>query len=221
MSIQHIASLPQLAEAIKGYTLGGVHTSIPAIVTDYDQDAHTCSAKPVTKYRFVDADTEESSYVDPAIIPNIPIWYPGNGAGFSIVWTLAVGDPVMLVFAERSIEEWATTGQGNNTPQDTRRFDTNDAVAIPMYYSTRDKLPAADSSATVFNGACFKFGSSGASALVGMAGAIADKINEIINVFNTHTHATAGSIGTPTPPAGPPLSPTDESELGTDTIKSE
>lgn len=52
---------------------------------------------------------------------------------------MKAGDGVLLVFSQRSIENWLDGSKGS--PDDPRMFDLSDAFAIP---SCNTKSPAAD-----------------------------------------------------------------------------
>ena len=102
-----------------------MHTGMPAKVESYDAATQKVSVQPVIKGRYEDGET-----FDEPIIPDVPLCYP-SGAGYMITWPLEKGDYVMLVFAERSIDEWLDQGGDGKEAQSLRRFDAADAVAIP------------------------------------------------------------------------------------------
>lgn len=62
-------------------------------------------------------------------ITNIPILYPQSGT-FYLRFPLAIGDIVLLVFCDKSLDKWLGTG-GIVDPQDTRRHSLSDAFAVP------------------------------------------------------------------------------------------
>jgi hypothetical protein len=63
------------------------------------------------------------------IVEDVPVVYPGGG-GFFFTFDILPGSYVLLLFAERSIENWANLG-GIGDPQSTRKCDLSDAIAIP------------------------------------------------------------------------------------------
>ena len=119
---------PNLSQVLKQsvlYHLNDTHTSMVGEVTKYDATKNTVDVQPVIRARFTDGTTEQVP-----IVSNVPIAYP-QGAGFSIRFPMSVGDFVMLVFAERALDEWKSEGGSNVEAQSRRRFDMSDAVAIP------------------------------------------------------------------------------------------
>ena len=105
-----------------------VHTAIPAEVLSYDPLKQQVQAK-ISINRVV--NEEEIEY---PILDGIQVIFP-RGGSYGITFPLVKGDGVLLLFSERSLERWRTTGNGY-PPYDARRFDLNDAVAIPGMFPT-------------------------------------------------------------------------------------
>lgn len=120
--------------------LGRVRVAIPAKVVSYDAAKQTITAQVVIRSRYLDADGAEVAYL-PAPVANVPVDFP-SGGGYAITWPLNAGDPVVLVVCDRSVDEWKTTAQGDNTPAVPRRFDLTDAIAIPGGRSPASPLGA-------------------------------------------------------------------------------
>lgn len=66
----------------------------------------------------------------PPNIVSVPIVWPGaSGGEASMTMPLKPGDGVVLLFSQRSLEDWLN---GNaEAPSDPRMFDITDAIAIP------------------------------------------------------------------------------------------
>jgi len=123
-----MAKTPTLSEVINlaiennSYNL---HTSIPAIVESFDYTKKTISAKIALKRKY----KSENQSKELPILTDIPILYPQTNKSI-ISFPLEKKDPVLLIFSERSIDAWKTTG-GITDPQDTRKHNISDAIAIP------------------------------------------------------------------------------------------
>lgn len=125
-------SAPNLEEIVEAGVNAGletVYTSQPAIVVSFDKATHTVSAQPINQqyHRNEDGDFDK---VTPTIIPHIPVYYLGSGNN-RITFPVQKGSIVLLVHTTHTNEGWHhSTGTGVVDPQDMRRHDYTDAVAI-------------------------------------------------------------------------------------------
>lgn len=164
-----------------------VHTCLPGTIASYDEATQTATIAPAVKFKYRKADGTIENYAPPAI-PKVPIAFPG-GEGWSITWPLAAGDPVTLVFAERSLDEWRTVRGSAHEARDVRRFDLTDAIAIPGGRSPADPLPAEgyDPAALVIRGTLIKLGSSAASDFVALSSLTDAALAQLAAVFDAWT----------------------------------
>lgn len=107
---------------------------IPGRIQSYDKDSRTATVKPSVRQR-----TLHGELLDIPPIAGIPVVWPSSGA-FSLVGDLALGDGVMLVFAETSIGSWIK-GSGDADAEDETRFSLHDAIAVPGLWA-RSKVPS-------------------------------------------------------------------------------
>ena len=114
-------SLSDLLEAFGAAQSENVHTSLPGVVTAVK--GNRVNVQPSLNRALRDGRTESLP-----VVPNVPIWFP-RGGGAAITWPVKAGDGCMLVFAERSLDEWKSGG-GTVTPDDPRRHGLSDAVAL-------------------------------------------------------------------------------------------
>lgn len=104
------------------------HTAIPGEVISYDPVKQTVQVK-------VSIDREiAGEQIAYPILDGIAVIFPRSGS-HGISFPLEKGDGVILLFSERSLESWRTRGSGY-PPYDSRKFDLNDAVAIPGMFPT-------------------------------------------------------------------------------------
>lgn len=183
---------------------GGLHTCLPGYVLAYDRTTQTCDVQPAVRGRVQAADGVVSE-IDLPALKGVPVAFP-SGASFSLTFDLTVGDPVVVMFAERAIDVW----KGNQPAtivgvQEPRRFDLSDAYAIPGGRPPVAPLPATDyaSGATVLRSSDVRLGSSAAAKHVALGEDVVSALNTLIGVFNTHTHVYAPGPGTPVPTAPP------------------
>ena len=128
-----------LNDAIKAaidYKLNNVHTALPASIISYDYTTQKASVQPLLNKSWT-----SGSNVNPAnnnaanelstpmpVLDNVPVIFPRAGGG-GLTFPVVSGDTCLLVFIERSTDLWLTVG-GQVTPDDNRKFDLSDAVAI-------------------------------------------------------------------------------------------
>jgi len=115
-----------LAEVIKSginARLIDLHTALPGEVQSYNSTLQTVDVK-VSIDRYING--KKVSY---PILQSVPVVFPRTGK-YSISFPLESGDGVLLIFNERNLDNWYGVGSGQE-PIDGRKFDINDAVAIP------------------------------------------------------------------------------------------
>lgn len=121
---------PTLAEVLKTAMLNfslDLRCCMPATIVKYDYKKQVVDATPDFKNVYPDG-----SEVDMPTIYNIPLCFQ-RGDGSFISLPLKKGNKVLLIFSDRSIEKWQTSGAQNN-PQDPRAHHLSDAFAIPCGY---------------------------------------------------------------------------------------
>lgn len=126
---------PTPAEVIKAAmarALKETHVACPAKVVRYDASKQHVDVKPLLKEQF---ENESGELVDVSlpVISSVPLAFPGSGT-FRITFPVAVGDEVLLVFADRPIDKWQAGG-GEVSPADDGRHRLTDAIAIPGLHS--------------------------------------------------------------------------------------
>lgn len=118
---------PTLAEVIRTVIdakLVDLHTSLPGKVVDYDSAKQTATVK-ISLMRMYEGETQA---VELPPIPNVPVVWPRT-AKAQVHLPLAADDDVWLIFSERSLDQWKSSG-GVIDPKDRRRHNLTDAVAL-------------------------------------------------------------------------------------------
>lgn len=108
--------------------LASIHTCMPGRIESYEFKTQKASVKPLLKKKFLDGDVIE---IPPLV--NVPVVFPRTSTA-GVTFPLKKGDGVLLVFAERSLERWYSSGL-DSEPGDSRKFDLSDAIAIPGLFS--------------------------------------------------------------------------------------
>lgn len=117
--------------------LSDLHTSMPGVVVKYDHTNQKADIKPTIKRKL-----NNDQVLDIPIIPNVPILIPETD-DFIMHYPIKAGNYVLLIFCERSIDNFITDGS-ETPPNDKRKHDLSDAVAIPFLKPFSEKSLAED-----------------------------------------------------------------------------
>lgn len=140
-------TLAQLLVAAMDSKLDVMHTAIPCKVESYNAVEQTADLQPQIK---VPIKTENGvvRYEEMPVLPDIPVAFPrGGGAGsggFYISFPLQAGDFGLVVFSERSIDEWRSRGQLSE-PKNIKKNPLQGAMFLPMGYPDINALTDIDS----------------------------------------------------------------------------
>lgn len=187
-----------------------LHVSIPARVTRVDLAKGLLDVQPLVQ-ELVERDAGLESMSVP-VIANVPVVWPGAG-GFRLTFPIAEGDTVLLIFSDRSLDQWLAKG-GEVDPRDPRRHALPDAIAIPGLRSFKDPWSGAAADGLTLGkdgGPQIKVKEStievgGADEPIALAQTIETLLGQIRTWLSTHTHPTpVGSSGPPATAAALPV----------------
>lgn len=142
-------NLATLAQNIKQGVenrLKDLHTAMPGIIQSFNSEEQTVTVQPAIKriFKTLQNDIEILVPSDLPILINVPINYP-RGGGYSLTFPISQGDECLLVFSERSIDNWHING-GVKRPLAKRFHSLSDATAIVGLSSIPNKIPNYNSS---------------------------------------------------------------------------
>jgi len=101
-----------------------LHTSLPGIITKFDENERTCSVQPSLQ-RLYTGDEEATLLPEQE---DVPVAYPGSRE-FYLEYKLSAGDEVLCIVSERALDHWLDLG-GIVDPQSARRFSLSDIVVV-------------------------------------------------------------------------------------------
>lgn len=130
---ERIGTLDASVERAVGAGILGINTAIPAIVESFNAAEMTVSAQPTIK-RLIDGEP-----VDMPLLVDVPVQFM-SGGDFIVTVPIAAGDEVLIVFAQRCIDNWWALG-GAQEPAERREHDLSDAFAIPCVFSQPRVVP--------------------------------------------------------------------------------
>ena len=121
-----------------------LHTSMPGIVESFDAENQLATIQPAIRRIFITRDGDKEILVpsDLPILINVPVIFP-RGGGFSLTFPVSKGDECLLVFCERSIDNWHETGKVK-VPGAKRFHSLSDATAFVGISSIPNKVPNYD-----------------------------------------------------------------------------
>lgn len=112
-------------------------TALPGIVDSININSEgaldTINVKLAINAFVTDSNNYSISQQEYPVIPNVPIVMPrSNVAGLSITVPIKQGDSVLLIFADRSIDNWQSSGEVSPPAEQImpRLHDITDAIAI-------------------------------------------------------------------------------------------
>ncbi|QMV49913.1 MAG: puncturing protein [Mu-like cryoconite phage AB09] len=120
-------TLEQLIRNAMESRITELHTALPGKILSYDPAKQLASVQPSLQRKYVSGES-----VMIPVLNNVPVIHPRSGKSIIHI-PIAPGDQVLLVFIERSMDIWKTQG-GTPTPDDPRKHQYSDAVAIPGLY---------------------------------------------------------------------------------------
>lgn len=104
--------------------LAQLNTCIPGEIVSYD--GKWAKVKPSMPKQLTDG-----SVLKPPQIIHVPVCWPiADGGKAMITVPLKQGDPVLLYFSQRSIENWLSGA--DQAPDDPRQFDMSDCFCAPV-----------------------------------------------------------------------------------------
>lgn len=112
-----------------------MHTCLPGEFISYDHRQQRAKVQPLIKRKYADGTVQSLP-----MIVNVPVVWPRT-SNCSLTFPINRGDRCLLLFAERSLDVWLVDGE-NREPNDTRKFDLSDGIAIPGLYSFNNESPS-------------------------------------------------------------------------------
>lgn len=139
MSGERVQDFSDVLKAIIRNEIGNVHTIVPGIVESYDAAGPSIVVRPAIRKQYDDGDV-----LAMPLIYGVPVVFPRTN-NCSISFPLEKDDSVLIVFSEKSLDEWVQTGE-ESTPSDTRIHDLTDAIAIPglFAFGKGKEVPSSD-----------------------------------------------------------------------------
>ena len=108
-----------------------IRTAVPGRVQSFNAAEQTVTVTPVIR-KFVTLDDEQTTLEMPPVV-KVPLVFPyAQTAGFALTIPISKGDMVLLVIADRSIDNWVQFSGIQNPVEDIepRMHDITDSLAV-------------------------------------------------------------------------------------------
>lgn len=119
-------ALIQAMQIASETALSEINTTLPGRVVAVSADGSRVVVRPSMPKGLASGE----SLAAPDVVQVPVVWPRSQNGKVGMTMPLRPGDGVMLHFAQRSLEGWLS-GQGDAIPDDPRRFDLSDAIAVP------------------------------------------------------------------------------------------
>jgi len=108
-----------------------IYTALPCVVTNVSGtfENQRVDVQPSINTLYKDGTSDEHTQ-----ILGVPVLLPGSSTSL-VSFPVNVGDTVMCVFSQRSMDNFKIGNGQPTTPNDYRKFSDQDAVAIPGLFS--------------------------------------------------------------------------------------
>lgn len=192
-----------------------IHTALPGRVESYDAATQKADIKPLVKRCFRTGD-DRTIVEELPVLTDVPIVFP-RGGGFFVSLPVTAGDHVLLIFNESSIDIFQTGAGGDTDPQDIRRHNLSDAVALPGFYPFSKSLADADADNLVIgedggvqvhvSDSKIELGEKSSADKASLDSKVQTELTRISTelttlktIFDAHIHVTTATVGATTTP---------------------
>lgn len=117
----------------------GLWSALPGVVQAYDAGSRTADVLPVIRQPLGGWDDTALVHEQLPVLPSVPVVFPAGG-GCSVVWKLAPGDHVLVVFSTLSPAAWRRSGAVSDAGT-ARRSSLGYGFAVPGVGPRVEGLP--------------------------------------------------------------------------------
>ena len=185
-----------------------INTAIPASIVSYDEDTRTATVKVHYSDHF-ESEGTEAIREDWPPLPDCPVLWPRSNS-FVFTWPLPKGTPVMLVFSQRSLQEWsASDGKTDVGSFLLSTHNPGDAVVMPGLSPSKNKadetteIKITASNEVQIKAEKFRFGSFDAAKALAVAEKVDTAIQALEGKVNAIIAAAVAGGGLVLPPPTP------------------
>lgn len=169
--------------------LAEVYTGMPGVVVSYDPSSKRASVQPSLPRGFRLRGDREVERLP--VINEVPILWPSFMGGVRMKGILIPGDPVWIMFSQRSTDRWKAGGGVIDDTGDDRMHHVSDAFAYPG-----GRPDGSDGNPQIEFTLAGEIHAGGSDSL-----ALRDELQAVVDQLNNHVHSGvttgAGNSGLP------------------------
>ena len=207
-------TLDEIIRAALESRLADVRVAMPAAVVSYRAANQTATMRPLLKGTAADPSGIDTTPTLPDIY-GVPVLFVGGG-GARATFPVAAGDMALLVFADRALDRWKSSGAGSpaaaQDPGANNQHSLADAVAIVGLHAPGIPWTSAPTDRATFGfdalGPRLEVLAGGVAAVqgAGLGNALRTELDALWSALGGHTHSVpiVGPVGvTPTSTPAP------------------
>ena len=165
MTVDRTPTFSQVIRNALDQRVAHLRVAMPGRIEAFDATKQTADVLPLLSDLIINAEGEERTESHP-VISSVPVQFAG-GSGYAATFPVAVGDPCLLVFCDRSIDTWFARG-AVDLSNDGRTHDLTDCVAILGVRAEPGKLAEFDTARAVFGNKGPRVAADGAAVHIGV-----------------------------------------------------
>jgi hypothetical protein len=146
MDARTATGMAAIEELVKRVT-GRLCTAMPGVIVSFDSTTCLCSVQPAIRMKQV--INQKVTWIDLPVVEHVPICLPHSATG-GVYLTVPIlpGDPCLIIFSQRGIDQFVQAGGIQNPPDGTapaytenRHHDLTDAICIPNLMPAPNAIP--------------------------------------------------------------------------------
>ncbi len=169
-----------------------LNTCMPATIKSYDPSTRKATVQPSFRRTTIDGRV-----LSRAELIDIPVAFPYNGTK-GITYPLEDGTPCLVLFSQRSLEEWEET-RDEVTLLDGRLHDISDGICIPVLGSISDVLSLKEGLQLNHDKMWIGNAESPPLPLNGIEAELFTMLAKIIEILTTSPWVVSGASASPSP----------------------
>lgn len=130
---ERLGAQTTMLEALAESIMSGLYVAMPCVVQSFDPAKQTVEVQPTIQAKVTQRDGS-FIWIDLPLITDVLVFFQ-KGGGFTLTFPISLGDECLVIFADRCIDSWWSTGQESNVQSDIRMHSLSDGFALVGFSS--------------------------------------------------------------------------------------